>query len=466
MELLGIECTAASPQGGESTMTQARRKMTLTAMMFSGVASQAWRHPDLPSGANFDLGYYTDYARTAEAGLFDAVFMADNSELQILPNDTFQQLSTASLFEPATLMAALATQTEKVGLIFTASTSDTEPAALARLVASVDHISAGRAGWNLVTSYGPGSVNLGLTVDGDHDLRYERAREFHKIVTALWDSFEDDAFVHNKGTGKYFDPAKLHSIDHKGRFFTNKGVMRMARPVQGQPVIVQAGASEAGRDLGAATADIVFCIAPTIEEAQVFYSDMKSRVAKAGRRPEDLNIVPGCGVVWGRTDQEAAEKLNEMGELYPIEMALHNLFIDFTGLDLDGPFPEKPKLVANRAQGHLIAITNFARRNNLSIRQTARCLAAAHKHRIVAGTAKTIADDLEEWMARGAADGFMIISPYQLAGFKEFVAHVVPELQRRGLFRTGYEGSTLREHLGLRRPPNRYVADAGVRAAS
>lgn len=434
----------------------AKKQLHIAAFIMSGMTSQSWRHESIKSDAGFDIDFYLEYGRIAEEGLIDALFLADGATFPNLPDAVVQRLSSVTLFEPATLMTAIAARTTHVGVIYTASTSDNEPNALARQVASLDHISRGRAGWNLVTSYGPGSALLGLPADGEREKRYERAAEFHQVVTGLWDSFEDDAFVLDKAAGRYVDPGKIHRLNHKGQYYTVPGPLKMARPVQGHPVIAQAGASEAGRELGARTADVIFCTNLSLDDGKAFYADMKARAVRHGRHPDDIKILTGCGVVWGETDAEANEKLDEISSLFPVEVAVENLSLGLADYDPDLPFP-RDLPVSKFSVGHQRAITSFAIANNLTIRQTAQRLAVANKHRTIAGTAKTIADNFEEWIENDACDGIVLMSPYLLAGFTDFVRHVVPELQRRGLYRTAYEGKTLRENLGLRRPANRHV---------
>jgi alkanesulfonate monooxygenase len=431
------------------------RRLHIAAFLWAGATSQSWRHTSIQSDAGFDIDNYIRYGQIAEEGLIDALFLADGATFPAGPDDVVKRLSSVSLFDPATLMTAIAAHTKRIGLIYTASSSDNEPSALARQMASLDHISHGRAGWNLVTSYGPGSRHLGLPQD-ERLTRYDRAEEFYEVVTGLWDSFEDDAFLFDKESGIYFDPEKLHRLNHAGKYYTTPGPLKVARPVQGYPVIAQAGASESGRNLGARTADVIFCNNLSMTDAQAFYKDIKARAVAFGRDPDDVKILTGCGVVWGETDEIAGAKLDDISALFPIEVAVKNLQIGLEGYDPDMPFPRDLPPAAF-SLGHQVAITNFAIRNNLTIRQTALRLAAANKHRAIAGTASTIADNFQEWMEADACDGIVLMSPYLIDGLSDFVRHVVPELQRRGIYRTAYEGATLRENLGLKRPENRHV---------
>lgn len=438
-------------------MSTAGKQIRFAAFIMSGFTSQSWRHPSIAAGAGFDPEFYIRYGKVAEQGYFDTLFLADGATFPAASDEVVQRMSSVTLFEPATLMSTIGAHTKHVGLIYTVSVSDSEPSALARQLASLDHLSGGRAGWNLVTTYGPGSRHLGLPPSKEQDDSYSRAAEYHDIVTGLWDGFEDDAFVHDKASGIYFDINKLHRLGHKGRYYETAGPLRIARPVQGHPVIAQAGASERGRDFGASTADLIFCNCLSLPYAQEFYADIKARADRAGRNPDNVKVMPGCGVVWGETDAIAQEKLDEISDLFPVDVAIENLQMGLTGYDPDQPFPtDLPP--SKFSIGHQRAITAFAVENGLTLRQTARRLAVANKHRSIAGTAKTIADSFEEWITQDGCDGFTIMSPYLIDGFEDFVRHVVPELQRRGLYRSAYEGKTLRENLGVPRPANRYTA--------
>lgn len=443
-------------------MSQSKpRHLHFAAFNHSGVYGQSWRHPDIDSNLDFSLAYQTEYAQTAERGLFDAIFMADESGLARPPNETdmLKRMSSVSGFEPITLMTALAARTERIGLMFTASSTYYEPYNLARLVGSLDHISGGRAGWNLVTSNNNNdAANYGGALP-PHSERYARAREFYDVVTGLWDSFDDDAFCHDKESGVFVHPDKIHALNYHGKYFQVRGPLKMARPPQGYPVIAQAGASEDGRNLGAQTADVIFSAAHFIDDAQAFYADIKTRAERFGRRGDDIKILPGAAVIWGRSTAEAEDKFEAISQLWPLDIAIQGV-TGGIGLDVsqyapDDPFPELPP--SNGIQGHQRAITEFARRGNLTIRQTAQRLGASIKHRTVVGTTQMIADDMEAWLTGAACDGFIIIPPYQLQGLSEFATHVVPELQRRGLFRTEYSGRTLRDHLDIARPPSRYA---------
>ncbi|MET3927885.1 NtaA/DmoA family FMN-dependent monooxygenase [Devosia sp. 2618] len=443
----------------------AKRQIRLAAFIYSGQTAQAWRHPDITAHDQLEIEYFVDYAKTAEAGLFDTLFLADSTIVPKAPDHVLETLWSTSQFEPVTLMANLAAHTEHVGFIYTASVSDYDPSLLARQAASLDHLSHGRAGWNLVTSNGPATKRLGIAEDEEHGERYERAYEFYRATTALWDSFEDDAFIVDKERGVYLDVAKLHRPNIEGRWYKVTEPLRIGRPPQGYPVIAQAGSSETGRDFGAHVGDAIFCSNLSLEGAKAFYKDVKSRAVKHGREADDVKIITGTGVIWAQSQAEAEEKADLIASLHPIDVAVRNLGIDLTGYDLDEPFPVENRNAHGPGTGRAQVITDYAVGNGWTIRQTAQRLASTLTHRLIAGTTTHIADQIEEWFEAEAADGFVIMSPFLLNGFRDFITHVVPELQRRGLYRTEYEGKTLRENLGLKRPENQYVRSARAQAA-
>jgi FMN-dependent oxidoreductase (nitrilotriacetate monooxygenase family) len=386
-----------------------------------------------------------------------------------MPMEALRRSATATSFEPLTLLSALAMVTERIGLIATASTTFDEPYHIARRFASLDHISGGRAGWNIVTTSNPDSaLNFGLTDHVEHDERYRRAREFQAVVTGLWDSWADDAWMRDQESGIFFDPARLHVLDHKGEHLSVRGPLNIARPVQGWPVIVQAGASEAGRQLAAETAEVIFGSSRTIEDARRFYADVKGRMRVLGRSPGDLKILPGALVVAGRTSEEAREKKAVLDSLVHPESGVPNLSmrlgVDASGFDLDAPLPEIPQ--TNASQSGRDALVALARRDNLTVRQLAQLVGGYGGLQMV-GTPVEIADTMQAWLETEASDGFNVMFPTVPAGLDDFVELVVPELQRRGIFRREYEGVTLREHLGLRRPENQFfpASSAGRKAA-
>jgi alkanesulfonate monooxygenase len=417
-----------------------------------------WRYPGAYPDANFNLKHLVRFIQVLERARFDAFFMADHLAVLNMPIEALQRSATVTSFEPLTLLSALAMATERIGLIATASTTFDEPYHIARRFASLDHISNGRAGWNVVTTANPdAALNFGLTEHVEHDERYRRAREFHAVVTGLWDSWADDAWRHDQTNGIFFDPAKMHVLDHKGQYHSVRGPLNIARPVQGWPVIVQAGASDAGRQLAAETAEVVFGSSRTIEEARAFYTDVKARATLAGRADDQPKILPGVLVTAARTREEAQQKKVLLDGLVHPHSGMHNLSIrlgvDASTFDLDAPLPEIPP--SNQSQSGRDTLVALARRKNLTVRDLAR-LAGGFGGLEMVGTAGEIADTMQLWLETEAADGFNIMFPTMPAGLDDFVTLVIPELQRRGIFRSEYGGTTLREHLGLPRPENQF----------
>ncbi len=432
-----------------------------------GIHTAWWRVPGAFPDANFNLDHLVRFAQTLERGCFDAFFMADHLAVLNMPMSALRRSGTATSFEPLTLLSALAMVTKRIGLIATASTTFDEPYHIARRFASLDHISGGRAGWNVVTTSNPdAALNFGREDHMEHDERYRRAREFHQVVTGLWDSWADDAWLRDQESGLFFDPAKLHTLNHKGEFLSVRGPLNIARPVQGWPVIVQAGASEAGRQLAAETAEVIFGSSRTIEDGRAFYADVKGRMRAIGRDTEGLKVLPGALVVVGGTEAEAKAKKAELDSLVHPDSGIPNLSIrlgvDASGFALDAPLPEIP--VTNQSQSGQAALVALARREKLTVRQLAQLVGGYGGLQMV-GTPAQIADQMQAWLDTGASDGFNVMFPTVPAGLDDFVAQVVPELQRRGIFRTEYSGPTLRDHLGLHRPANRFFADAMPRAA-
>jgi FMN-dependent oxidoreductase (nitrilotriacetate monooxygenase family) len=418
----------------------------------------AWRYPGAWPDANFNFAHIKRLAQTLERGKFDAFFMADHLAVLNMPTAALKRSHTVTSFEPLTLLPALAVVTERLGLVATASTTFDLPYHIARRFASLDHISGGRAGWNVVTTSNPDSaLNFGLEEHVEHGERYHRAREFIDVVTGLWDSWADDAFVRDVASGVYFDPAKLHVLDHKGEHLSVRGPLNIARPIQGWPVIVQAGASEPGRQLAAETAEVVFASQRRLDEAQRFYADVKGRMVKLGRDPDHLKILPGCFVIVGDSLDEAQAKKARLEDLVHYDTSIASLSValgtDASGFDPDGPLPEIPD--SNASKSSRDRLVERATRDRLTVRQLAKQVGGFGGLEMI-GTPKMIADQMEEWLIGDASDGFNIMFPFLPAGLDAFVDRVVPELQRRGLFRREYEGATLRENLGLPRPPNQF----------
>ena len=411
-----------------------------------------WRHPDAPADGNMSLPHFIRVIQAAERGLFDMGFLADGVGIRFHdePKGALSRTAKNVQFEPLTLLSALAMVTKNIGLVATASTTYNEPYHVARKFASLDHISGGRAGWNVVTSVTDMEArNFNRDAAPASDARYDRAAEFVAVVRGLWDSWEDDAFVRDKASGINYDPAKLHVLNHNGPHFKVAGPLNVARTPQGAPVIVQAGASEQGRELAAATADVVYAAAQTLEAAQAYYASVKGRMARYGRHPDALKIMPGLMAIPGRTRQEAQDRYDILQKLVDPLVglgALSNYLGDLSAYPLDGPVPEPPK---RRMHSRAAIFLDIARRDNLTIRQLYLSVAGGNGHRTVIGTPADIADAMEEWFHRDAADGFNILPPWLPGGLEDVVNMVVPELQRRGLYRTAYEGSTLRENLGI-----------------
>lgn len=438
----------------------ARRELHLNLFVYPGGHHEAaWRHPRSAPGRVLDLTYYQELARTAEAAAFDAVFLADGPSLA----DNIRY-ATRFRLEPLTLLSALAASTSRIGLIGTASTTYTEPYNLARQLAGLDHVSGGRAGWNIVTTGAPGAAgNFGLDEHPPHADRYARAAEYLDVVTALWDSWEDDAVVADTASGLFADTDRIHEIDHAGEHFRVRGPLNTPRTPQGRPVYVQAGSSQDGRAFAARYAEAVFTAHQTLDSAQEFYADLRRRTALAGRDPDHVLILPGVSPFLGSTEAEARALQAELDELtqpaYSIDLLRRMLGVEVDEADLDRPFPrELVDATGERAVGSRFQVVlDIVDREHPTTRQLLHRLAGARGHKVIAGTPEQVADHLETWFTRGAADGFNIMPPYLTGGFDDFVEHVVPILRARGLFRTQYTGTTLREHYGLPRPESSFA---------
>ena len=446
------------------------RKIRLGAFLPGGGQHiAAWRHPDQPVDGATSFEFHKELAQTAERGLFDAYFLADGLAIAFGGGIEGGNAKVAG-FEPVTLFAALAPLTTHLGFIATASTTYEEPYNLARKFASLDLISDGRAGWNVVTTATESAAhNFNLDQQHPHAHRYARAAEHVDVVKKLWESFEDDAFLRDRASGQFFDPAKVHYTNHKGEHFKVKGPLNVSRSPQGHPVIVQAGQSEDGRGLAAASAEVIFTAHQHLDTAQEFYRDIKSRARGLGRNPDHILVMPGVSPFVGRTETEAREKHDRLTSLILEEdgIALLNGLtggtLDLTGYELDGPLPPAPPTEGMKSRQALIR--QIADENNFTIRQLYQWVASARGHFTVIGTPQTIADTLQDWFENEGADGFNILPPWLPTGLNDFVDLVIPELQRRGLFRTAYEGKTLRENLGLPFPATRWAAPRAAHAA-
>ncbi|MBZ5790778.1 LLM class flavin-dependent oxidoreductase [Burkholderia contaminans] len=415
-----------------------------------------WRHSDAVIDASINPDFAKRVARQAEAGKFDFVFVADGLHINAKSIPHF-----LNRFEPITLLSALSAVTERVGLVGTLSTSYSEPFTVARQFASLDHLSRGRAGWNVVTSPLEGSArNFSRSEHPEHDERYRIADEYLEVTKGLWDSWEEDAFVRDRASGVFFDPAKLHTLNHKGKYFSVEGPLNVGRTPQARPILFQAGASGAGKQLAARHADAVFTHHDTLAQAREFYAGLKQQVIEQGRQPDDLKLFQGIGVIVGRSAEDAERQYQESLELITIESALDHLgrffeHHDFSQYPLDVPFPDLGDLGSNSFRSVTDEIKHKAREGGLTLRQVALELAAPRPRFI--GTPEHIADGLQEWFEAGAADGFIVGGGTPRA-FTDFVEQVVPILRARGLFRAEYDGTTLRDHLGVRYPRNRFAS--------
>lgn len=416
-----------------------------------------WRHPSVDPARSTTLSYYAELARIAERGKFDFLFLADNNGVAYLDNPSaLSQMAISVHVEPVTLLGALAALTTHLGLVATVTTTYTEPYHVARKFAALDHLSGGRASWNVVTSANPKEAfNFSAEKHMAHGDRYQRAREFLEITFGLWDSFEDDAFAFDQKAGLYVDPAKMHYLDWRSDQFQVKGPLNSPRSPQGRPVIFQAGSSESGMELGAETADAIFTAQESFDRAKTFYADIKGRLPKFGRGPEDMLIFVGVSPIVGRTLEEAQAKYDYLQSLVSDDVGLKFLSdvmggVDLSGLPLDEKVTTLPATQGGQARRDLFIAK--ATKEGMTLRELCRFVVGGRGHRLLIGTPESVADGLQQWFEAKAADGFLIAPAYFPEQFDDFVSLVVPELQRRGLFRKDYEGRTLREHFGLQRP--------------
>ncbi|MGQ4599872.1 NtaA/DmoA family FMN-dependent monooxygenase [Nocardia sp. R6R-6] len=440
----------------------APRQLSLNAFIYpSGHHEAAWRHPWSSPERIHDVGYYQEIGRTAEAAKLDAVFFADGPALR-----TEVKHNAAAGLEPITLLTAIATATTHLGLIATASTTYYEPYNLARLFSTLDHISGGRAGWNIVTTgTDVAAANFGLDKHPEHAERYARAREFVDAVLALWDSWEDDAIVLDRASGVYADPDKIHRIDFEGEHLRVRGPFNAPRTPQGYPVLVQAGSSNDGRAFAGKYAEAIFTAHQRLSDAQAFYADIKARAHSFGRDREHVKILPGISPFIADTEAAAKKLEREFNELTVPEYGLNQLEgivgISLRHLPLDEPIPVElfsdAGDVTDNVQSRLQVVAGIVQRERPTVRGLLHRLAGARGHRVFAGTPEQVADTIEEWFRNGAADGFNVMPPYYPGGLEVFAETVVPILQERGLFRTEYTGTTLRDHFGLPRPDSRFA---------
>jgi len=444
-----------------------RGKMILTAFFFNpqGDYRVSWRHPRAPGRDFLDFEYYRRLTTLAEAAKIDAVFIADHLGIWNGLGSGIAHYSNPRL-EPLSLVSALSAVTKDIGFMVTGSTSYTEPFNTARVFASIDHLSGGRIGWNVVTSgLEEEAVNFGLEGNIDHGQRYERASEFLDVAKALWDSWEDDALAIDKETGVFARREKVHFINHKGKHFKVRGPLNLSRSPQGHPVIVQAGSSEAGKNLAALHAEVHFAILKSIEEGVTYRADMDARLAKFGRSGADFKLVPGIVPIVAESSSEAQEKQQYL-ESFMVDAMAVDLLSTWAGVDLstypiDGPIPDLPK-VANFNGWHTwLKLIGDEANKGLSIRQLARKVSATGSVPLITGTPTQVADELESWFVSGAADGFNLMFQLLPEDWENFMRQVVPLLQARGLFRTEYEPGTLRDRLGLSRPTNMFATTVG-----
>ncbi len=424
----------------------------------------AWRHPRSEIEGVLDVSYYTRLAQTAERGLFDMFFLADG--LAVPKRMAASKTAFGVGFEPVTLFAALSQVTRHLGFVATASTTYEDPYLLARKFASLDHLSRGRAAWNLVTTEAAdAAANFSHSTPPTHPERYRRAEEFYDVVVGLWDTWADDALVRNRATGDFFDATRVRPLSHRGEQFRVDGPLNIPRPPQGHPVVVQAGSSEAGKELAARTAEVIFTAQSSLGEARKFYADVKGRLAKFGRSRDALKIMPGVQPYVGRSESEARAKYRELEDLILPEVGLGLLSglvggFDLSAVDPDGPLPALPLTNNNRSRQALMY--EIAQRDGHTLRQLWKAIAGARGHWTIVGTPTQIADQLQQWFEGGAADGFNVMPPVLPRNLDDFVEQVIPELQTRGLFRTSYDGSTLRENLGLARPGVTFASQAAA----
>jgi FMN-dependent oxidoreductase (nitrilotriacetate monooxygenase family) len=420
---------------------------------------EAWRHPSQGGSGRPAVAHWQRLARLAETAKFHAFFLADfiGRSDDLSPADLRRSQDYG--FEPFTLLSAIAARTERIGVIGTVNTNFTHPYNLARQFASLDHLSNGRAGWNVVSSLSEHTArNFGLADPPDHGERYAQADEFVRAAKSLWDSYDDETFdTPDRRGGEFFRREHAHPVHFRGEHFTIDGLLDVPRPIQGYPVFVQAGNSDVGREFAARNAELIYASATSLDVAQAYYRDVKSRMAKYNRAEDQLFVTPGLSVVVAETDQEAHDRFGELQNLVDFSKGANLFGLDLSQYDLDGPLPEHLPESPN-GKGRQRQLQELAKRENLTIRQLYLRFAVNRGHVQAIGSVKTVSDLIERWFLEFGADGFNVVPPLLPSGFEDFIRLVVPELQRRGIFRTDYEGLTLRENLGLIRPANPHVA--------
>jgi FMN-dependent oxidoreductase (nitrilotriacetate monooxygenase family) len=437
-------------------MGKKNRQLALNVfMMRFGHHPAGWRHPSSTGTGRPDLTWWINAAKLAEKAKFDTFFVADFIGRSGEINAKTGRGGISFQFEPFTLLSAIATATKHIGLVATVNTNYEHPYSLARKFSSLDHLSGGRAGWNVVSSFNEHTIaNFGITEQREHEERYARAAEFIALTKALWDSWDDDALdFPDRASGQFFQPASVHPVHFNGKYYASDGLLDLPRPIQGYPVIVQAGNSETGREFAAQFAEMTYCSATSLDVAKAYYADVKGRMAKYGRDEDQLKITPGLSVVVAETDEQAQDKFNELQSLVDFSDLPFGGF-NLADYPLDEPLPDLPYQVGENGKGRFLQQLEFARKNNLTIRQLVLKFWVPRGHLQLIGSVKTVADTIEQWFVEKGADGFNVVPPFLPQGLEDFVHYVVPELQRRGIFRKEYEGSTYRENLGLHRPRN------------
>ncbi|CDL80334.1 LLM class flavin-dependent oxidoreductase [Xenorhabdus cabanillasii] len=441
-------------------MENNKRQLVLGAYLAYGTGHHpaAWRHPDVNARAALDIDHYLNMARTAEKGLLDLIFLSDTPS--VFQDDQLGYGSRVVVFEPMTLLSALAMVTQHIGLVATASTTYKHPFNIAREFASLDHISHGRAGWNLVTSSkSHAAKNFGFAKHPEHDERYRQAAESWEIVTGLWDSWDDDALPRDKQSGIFYVPSKCHELNFQGKYFSVKGPLNISRPPQGHPIIVQAGSSEPGKELAARTAELVFTAQPDIDSAKAFYRDLKSRLHKYDRDYNDILIMPGLCFFIGPDEESAKEKFNNFRKLIHPKFGLSMLSdllggIDLSAYDINQPLPDIP--ASNGNQSRRAIIEKMSKSESLTIKQLYEKIIISRGHLVFVGSYQQVATQISQWLHENACDGFNLMPPSMPGCLDEFITSVVPELQKLNIFKTKYKDGTLREKLNIPKPASRF----------